>query len=469
MVLLCRTSHKGSDLCAKKGEYMKIQIGILMLTTLLLNGVYADRTVWFVHPDSALNSIQAALDSCADNDIVLVGPGTYQEIIYWPNKHGIHLISELGPEVTIIDGNQLAIVIVLETGVDTTTIINGFTVRNGHSGIGCNFASSPTITNNIIRDNATWGHGAGINCLNNSAPIIAGNDVIDNSAVYGGGIYCLYSSPIICDNNIAANSACFGFGEDGHGGGIYCFQSSPIIMENYIIGNIGGWGAGICCWSSSPTICDNTIMHNVQDDEGDGGGITCKYGSQATITNCTIKNNDLDGIYSSHGSNPLIHNCNITDNVRYGIYNVVDTVTLDAEYNWWGDASGPYHPIENPGGLGDTVSDYVDFDPWLTNPGAKEYTTSTPLMLNLRVTPNPFSKQTTISFGTGQSPERTDLSIYDATGRLVKSFRFTPYATRQTLIWDGRDDQNRLLPSGTYFAILQVNEYTEARKLLLLR
>jgi len=41
---------------------------------------------------------------------------------------------------------------------------------------------------------------------------------------------------------------------------------------------------------------------------------------------------------------------------------------LDAKYNWWGDASGPYHPITNPFGTGGAVSDNVDFDTWMTTP-----------------------------------------------------------------------------------------------------
>lgn len=37
-----------------------------------------------------------------------------------------------------------------------------------------------------------------------------------------------------------------------------------------------------------------------------------------------------------------------------------------AEENWWGDASGPYHPELNAEGQGDEVSDDVDFRPWRT-------------------------------------------------------------------------------------------------------
>jgi hypothetical protein len=50
-----------------------------------------------------------------------------------------------------------------------------------------------------------------------------------------------------------------------------------------------------------------------------------------------------------------------------GYWNADDAVVISAENNWWGDASGPYHPTLNPSGLGDEVSDDVDFEPWLTS------------------------------------------------------------------------------------------------------
>jgi len=48
---------------------------------------------------------------------------------------------------------------------------------------------------------------------------------------------------------------------------------------------------------------------------------------------------------------------------------------LDAENNWWGDVTGPYDNktlskgvpnYNNPGGLGNAVSSYVDYRPWCT-------------------------------------------------------------------------------------------------------
>lgn len=107
---------------------------MLAITAMALCSVmHADRTIWYVHPDSALNTIQAGLDSCADNDIVLVAPGTYTENIIWPVTQGIHLISELGAEVTTIDGNDSGTVLCISGSIiDASTIIRGFTVQHGH-------------------------------------------------------------------------------------------------------------------------------------------------------------------------------------------------------------------------------------------------------------------------------------------------------------------------------------------------
>ncbi|UCG93261.1 MAG: T9SS type A sorting domain-containing protein, partial [candidate division WOR-3 bacterium] len=69
----------------------------------------------------------------------------------------------------------------------------------------------------------------------------------------------------------------------------------------------------------------------------------------------------------------------------------------------------------------------------------------------------------------GYTIQDMTLGIYDAAGRLVKSFRITPYALRNTLSWDGRDDQNRMLSSGVYFVKLQADNYVATEKLLLVR
>ena len=43
-----------------------VGIGPIAAMLVLFTTAHAEPTIWYVHPDSALNSIQAALDSCAD-------------------------------------------------------------------------------------------------------------------------------------------------------------------------------------------------------------------------------------------------------------------------------------------------------------------------------------------------------------------------------------------------------------------
>jgi hypothetical protein len=93
------------------------------------------------------------------------------------------------------------------------------------------------------------------------------------------------------------------------------------------------------------------------------------YYGEATATsyihNCLIANNDY-GVRSRSGSDPLINQNSIMQNYYYGVLQEDIDFTIDAEGNYWGDASGPRH-VSNPGGRGDFVSDWVDFDPWLAS------------------------------------------------------------------------------------------------------
>ncbi|MEA3249657.1 MAG: hypothetical protein U9Q03_04870 [Patescibacteria group bacterium] len=89
-----------------------------------------------------------------------------------------------------------------------------------------------------------------------------------------------------------------------------------------------------------------------------------QYGGTATVSRTEIDHN-LYG-YAMAGGNATVTDGSIHDNVHYGALNNSPSGTLTATDNWWGDASGPYHGMLNPDGLGDTVSDNVAFEPWKT-------------------------------------------------------------------------------------------------------
>ena len=68
--------------------------------------------------------------------------------------------------------------------------------------------------------------------------------------------------------------------------------------------------------------------------------------------------------------------------------------------------------------------------------------------------PNPFNPRTTVSFGLA-APGRARLALFDVRGRLVRTLLDADLgAGDHAVIWDGRDDQGRDAPSGTYLCRL---------------
>jgi hypothetical protein len=458
----------------------------------------AHATVWYVHPDSTLNSIQVALDGCSANDTVLVGPGVYYENIQWPSTQGLDLISELGPGSTTIDGDSLGRVINVPTIQDTTTVIKGFTIQHGHAdrgaGIRCSNNSSPIIYGNIIVDNFADSIGGGIS-MGYSSPIIDSNTITENTSVYGGGIGIGYTSyPTIKRNSITYNSAW------QHGGGIVCGYNSSMTADNNTIRNNSAThqGGGLMVFTDQSIISNCIIDSNtaqaggglalLNDSEANvthstirnntaylnGGGIRCANYAIPNIEYCQIEYNSYHEIYCDDGANPRISYNNIVDTSWHGVYNNTASILVDAKSNWWGHATGPYHPVTNLNGQGCAVSDHVDFHPWLPQPGVEEYKTTVPLVLNLQVTPNPFTQITDIRYqitGNGEqhSRESTNLRIYDATGRLVRQWDRTTIRPSDHISWDGTDQVNRQLGSGVYFVKLTSGCLEEAKKVLLVR
>jgi len=86
-----------------------------------------------------------------------------------------------------------------------------------------------------------------------------------------------------------------------------------------------------------------------------------------TVTGCTVTNWDYGVVcYDAGGAaiDAVINDNDIHGNTSFGVYTNTVGDTQDATDNWWGHASGPYHLVANPYGLGDPVSDFVDFDPF---------------------------------------------------------------------------------------------------------
>jgi parallel beta-helix repeat protein len=191
-----------------------------------------------------------------------------------------------------------------------------------HGGYGIHFILSENITaiNNTVLHRG-WGDALSVQVSTNVT--LQRNNISSTREGYSIGIYVGGSTNVnITDNNMVSNHD-IGIKVDQNNVDIVIYDNTT-ISENDI---------GILCYDSSPIILNNTI-----------------------------EDNEI-GIRTKSGSTPEIRGNNIEGNIYFGVENVDSSVNVDAQNNWWGDATGPGG--QGPG-FGDEVSEYVDFIPWLT-------------------------------------------------------------------------------------------------------
>ncbi len=82
-----------------------------------------------------------------------------------------------------------------------------------------------------------------------------------------------------------------------------------------------------------------------------------------------------------------------------------------------------------------------------------------------RIQPNPFRHTTTIDFGTAPGASAR-LSVYDISGRLVRTLSSGAADERSTVTWDGRDAMGRSTAAGVYFVRLETDRRVETRKIV---
>jgi predicted outer membrane repeat protein len=87
--------------------------------------------------------------------------------------------------------------------------------------------------------------------------------------------------------------------------------------------------------------------------------------------------------------------------------------------------------------------------------------------LSLANYPNPFNPETTISYDI-PSNQSAKLKIYDAKGRIVAEYANLS-GGQGSVVWQGLDQDNKLVPSGIYFYQIETAGETLTRKMLLLK
>ena len=260
------------------------------------------------------------------------------------------------------------------------TFINNTFTNNGN-GIEQTFSSNDTLTNNAFFDNT--GHGIILYETSNVRMI---QNRISGSGKYGIKIE-------ISDNSNLSGNVLVRNGIDIEGRALEYWNTHNIDTTNTVNGaplyywtNIAGGNVPAGAGQVILANCSGVTVENQTIDGTNAATISLGFSSMNTLSrndlskgmygiylrdssrdnNITYNNitSNQYGVYvSSDCTGNEVHNCSIFNNSDHGVYGDA-SVFVNASYNWWGDDSGPYHAT-NTEGLGDNVSDNVDFIPWL--------------------------------------------------------------------------------------------------------
>ena len=247
-------------------------------------------------------------------DTVIVKPGVYNDSLTFDTK-GVVIRSEKGAKATVVDGTGYNGVIYFGTGVPTSTVLDGFTVRGGSqlgvmvqgqrlAATAVTITSSPEIKNCIIRGNGGSSGASGAGLRLEYSKVNLHNNLIDSNLSYGsgGGIYCYRSSPHIWNNRIQYNTVT----PEGFGGGIFVTDTldanTILIQNNLIIGNYAAIDGGGAYFSGDHVLFANNLVYgNSSRVNALGAGLISDYGNQ-TIVNNIFANNSPYAVFCYGGA-----------------------------------------------------------------------------------------------------------------------------------------------------------------------
>jgi hypothetical protein len=288
---------------------------------------------------------------------------------------------------------------------------------------------------------------------------VADNSITDNHARSGGGIFLVGATARITGNFIHANTA-------GLGGGIYDLGIRSKIHYNCIVGNSAdSAGGGYYCFMSDPRLENNTITAN---EATAGGGFFAKGGSEPIITSTILWANQA-------GDGAEIHFSASTPDITYsdigGGWEGEGNIDADPLFC---DVSNMNFELAALSPCAGTGRDGADIGAHGIGCATTDVDAPTPddlpATFNLsRNYPNPFNPATVIEY---TLPERASvrLTIHNILGQKIRTLvDQTQPAGTHTAVWDGIDQSDHTVASGVYFYRIEAGDFTDTRKMVLVR
>lgn len=281
---------------------MKKALVTIFMLLCLTAGAHA--ATYYVNPGE---SIQDAIEAADNGDTIIVKPDVYYENINMRGK-AVTLMSEQGADSTVIDGKGLTVVLI-NSGEDSSTIIDGFTLRYGIDGVCFEYGVSPTVKNCKI-----YGNVFGIYCYD-AAPIIADCNIV-NSWEYA--VYALN-----CDDEIMMSGCLI----EKATAGIYQNNSS-LSLSDCLIADISKPNKGIEIVNGSILKTHTTTIMDI------GGLALSSQSSSANLLNTYIMSSD-GGIDVRDNSTIALKDCAIfvTDHGIMCVNSSLNIVYTNISYN----------------------------------------------------------------------------------------------------------------------------------------
>ncbi|HEV8480009.1 MAG TPA: right-handed parallel beta-helix repeat-containing protein [Candidatus Eisenbacteria bacterium] len=176
-------------------------------------------------------------------------------------------------------------------------VASNIAVKNNHflgnfaagQGGGCLAAGASALQGNEFSGNTSGNKGGGVYVT--GSPIVDGNTFVGNDgAAGGGGVYAAVGTPTLSNNLIRDNLA----GGGGGGGILVELNTTPSIIGNQILRNTSTTqGGGLHVSFGNMTLTGNTIALNTCSTNG--GGLDATGNAHVSLRNCIVSHSQAGG------------------------------------------------------------------------------------------------------------------------------------------------------------------------------
>ncbi|MCF7913341.1 MAG: T9SS type A sorting domain-containing protein [Candidatus Cloacimonetes bacterium] len=274
------------------------------------------------------------------------------------------------------------------------------------------------------------------------------------------------------------------------GGGIVNYSSYFKLENVALLNNSASWGGGIYCVYGSFGLENVTITGCSAEN---GSAIYSRDSFADYIANSLIWNNRNDDLFlESLDSDVLVIYSDIgggLEAINHPYYVNWLEGNIDEDPLFLDPANGSYL-LQKASPCIDAGTTYFEYEgEVLIDLSEDEYYGDAPDMgafeygmvetdevvienekLKIENYPNPFNPETTIFFSTTEGTENSELSIYNIKGQCLRSFKIQNSKSKiNQVVWDGRNENGRLVSSGVYLVRVQSNNEIASKKIMLIK